>query len=226
MRNIRRVGGMGMRWFRVPAAVLLAFGLAGCGSLTKPKQLRLPKMPKVPKISMPSLADVPFVGKNKRKLKPEPQAQGGGPRAEVKAKPSFGGGGAVEFRGFTAAALQDFRLIPEKGADLAVPQNQLYKGVDGFWWKPQRGMWFKIPNHCSVVVMAAPDAVTPSAFTTTTEKGSVGTGLQVLRGRPVEPAFYPDAGKTAHPTDYPFPIDQPKPEPSAPGTDPEAFLAP
>ena len=186
----------------------------------------MPKMPSVPKLTMPNLENLPIIGKNKRKAKPELQAQGGGPRADVKAKPSMRGGGTVEFRGFTNAALQDFRLIPEKGSDLFAPQNQVFQSVDGFWWKPQRGMWFKIPNHCSVVVQAAPDAVTSSAFTTTTEKGTVGAGLQVLRGRPAEPAFYPDSGKTAHPTDYPFSIAKPKSETPAGGSGPEASLEP
>ena len=175
-------------------AVALVLAFTGCSSV--------PKMPKMPK-----LENVPLIGK--KKPKPEPQAAGGGAPEKVTAKPSLTGGGTVEFRGFTAAALKDFRLIPEKGTDLFQPQNQVYGAVDGFWWRPQRGLWFKIPNHCSVVVKAAPDAVTSSAFTTSSDCGKMGFGIQKLRGRPVEPRFYPDTGATEHPTDYPFPTNTP-----------------
>ncbi|MEZ5328717.1 MAG: hypothetical protein R3F19_27035 [Verrucomicrobiales bacterium] len=174
---------------------------------------KLPKMPKVPKVSMPKMPkmpkmeNMPLIGK--KTPKPEPQAAGGGAVEKVKAKASLTGGGTVEFRGFNSAALQDFRVIPEDGAELFIPQNQVYGAVDGFWWRPQRGLWFKIPNHCSVVIKAASDPVIRSAFTTSSETGKVGAGLQMLRGKAIEPRFYPDAGATAHPTDYPFPIDKP-----------------
>lgn len=164
-------------------------------------------MPKLPKISLPKMENMPLIGK--KKPKPEEQAAGGGAVEEVKAKPSLTGGGTVEFRGFSSAALQDFRIIPEEGTELYTPQNQTYGAVDGFWWKQQRGLWFKIPSHSSVVVKAAPDPVIRSAFTTSSESGKVGSGIQKLRGKPVEPRFYPDAGTTAHPTDYPFPIEKP-----------------
>ena len=101
--------------------ILVAVGLSSCGTPSKSKLLKMPK-----------LDNVPIVGKNRRKPKPEPEAQGGGPLAKVQAKASLRGGGAVEFRGFSAAALKDFRLIPEKDADLFAPQNQVYQGVDGF----------------------------------------------------------------------------------------------
>jgi hypothetical protein len=211
--------GTGSRTVLCAMAILVAVGLSSCGTPSKSKLLKMPK-----------LDNVPIVGKNRRKPKPEPEAQGGGPLAKVQAKASLRGGGAVEFRGFSAAALKDFRLIPEKDADLFAPQNQVYQGVDGFWWKPQRGMWFKIPNHCSVVVQAAPEAVTPSAFTTSTDKTSIGSGLQALRGKPSEPAFYPDSGSTAHPSDYPFTeLQAPaRPAESTPGvgSGPESSLGP
>ena len=227
----RRIRNIGTRAGRIGVLAAAGMCLLSCSTSSQSKLLKMPKVPKVkvPKISMPKLENVPLVGK--KKPKPEPEALGGGPRAEVKAKPTMKGG-TVEFRGFTQAALKDFRLIPETGTDVFEPQNQVYHGVDGFWWKPQQGMWYKIPNHCSVVVKAAPGAVTKSAFTTTSKTGKVGIGLQALRGRAIEPAFYPDSGNTEHPTDYPFtmPPDTPDslpPDAGAPSEDdPEAFLAP
>ena len=205
-------------------AFLTALIFTGCSSVPKPKLPKLPKLPKIPKISMPrmpKLENMPLIGN--KKPKPEPQAAGGGAVEEVKAKPSLTGGGTVEFRGFKADALQDFRVIPEEGTELFAPQNQVYGAVDGFWWRQQRGLWFKIPNHSSVVVKAAPDPVVRSAFTTSSEMGKVGVGIQKLRGKPVEPRFYPDAGATAHPTDYPFAIDKPA---SAAGTGAVTPLSP
>lgn len=172
---------------------------------------------------MPKMENMPLIGKNKKKAKPTPQAAGGGAVEQVKAKPSLTGGGTVEFRGFKSAALKDFRVIPEEGTDLFTPQNQVYGAVDGFWWRQQRGLWFKIPNHSSVVVKAAPDPVIRSAFTTSSESGKLGFGIQKLRGKPVEPRFYPDAGATAHSTDFPFPTDSPA---SAGGTASTPLLSP
>ena len=197
------------------AVVGLAVTVCSCSSIPTPK---------LPKVSMPKMENLPLIGKKKNKQ--EPQANGGGSEEEVVAKASLRKGGAVEFRGFSPSALQDFRVIPEKGGEMFAPQNQAYQGVDGFWWKQQRGLWFKIPNHCSVVVKAAANPVTPSAFTTTVERGKVGASFQKLRGKPDEARFYPDAGATAHLTDYPF--DQKKDQATSGSIEDEvtSFLAP
>ncbi len=111
--------------------------------------------------------------------------------------------GQVEFRGFTPEALADFRVIPEEGTELFVPTNRIHPHVDGFWWRASR-RWFKIPNHCSVVLTAAPEPARPSAFTETHDCSEFGTALQKLRGLPDTAGFYDDEGASGHGTDYPF----------------------
>jgi hypothetical protein len=112
--------------------------------------------------------------------------------------------GRVEFRGFTHEALEDFRVIPEEGTVLFIPTNGTHSDVDGFWWRPSR-QWFKIPNHCSVIITAAPTPDQPSAFTEIHDCGRLGSALQKFRGLPDTAGFYLDVGATGHGTDYPFP---------------------
>ena len=109
----------------------------------------------------------------------------------------------MTFRGFTPEALADFRIVPENGTTLSMASNGTHASIDGFWWRHSR-LWFKIPDHCSVVVTAAPTPEQPSAFTTTHDCDALGTQIQKLRGLPHKPGFYIDEGNTGHGTDYPW----------------------
>ncbi len=63
-------------------------------------------------------------------------------KAEVK---TFAG--KLTFHGLSKDELADFRVIPEKGKKLIVPENKRYEQVDGFWWKGSKANeWFKIPG--------------------------------------------------------------------------------
>jgi hypothetical protein len=111
--------------------------------------------------------------------------------------------GRVDFRGFSQEALADFRIVPEEGLRLVEATNGVHENVDGFWWRHSRE-WFKIPNHCSVILTPNPQSPHVSGFQTEIDCNELGSKLQRLRGMPDRAGFYPDVGNTGHGTNYPF----------------------
>jgi hypothetical protein len=110
------------------------------------------------------------------------------------------GTGSVEFVGFSAEELQEFRVIPEDGAELFAPRGGVcIEDVDGFWWSGNRDFWFKIPDHCHSTISKAPNSLVSSH-----ECSQLGTRVQKLRGQPTKPGWQLDSAPTSHPTDYPF----------------------
>lgn len=113
-------------------------------------------------------------------------------------------GGSVRFEGFGDAALRDFLVVPESGLVLQPARSGLITGVDGFWWRHERGRWFKIPNHCACLIRPDPAGPFASSFRFDSDCDALGSAVQRMRGRPESPGFQPDVGATGHPTDYPF----------------------
>jgi hypothetical protein len=110
------------------------------------------------------------------------------------------GTGSVEFVGFSAEELREFRVIPEDGGELFAPRGGIrINDVDGFWWSGNRDLWFKIPDHCHSAISKAPDSLVASH-----DCSQLGTRVQKLRGQPTKPGWQADLGHTSHPTDYPF----------------------
>ncbi len=110
--------------------------------------------------------------------------------------------GAVVFDGLTEPQLADFRVIPEEGLALFTPRNQRYDAVDGFWWRPRRGEWFKIPGGVEVRVSFPPGAQGAPAFET--QMLPTAEFYLRLKGPAAAPGWHRDVGATAHPTDDPF----------------------
>ena len=126
--------------------------------------------------------------------------------------------GSVRFVGFTDDQLEGFRVIPEATSTVYRPVNGLYRGVDGFWWQPDRKSWFKIPGHCEVVVWPVGyEGETPRADEPD-EEVLVGsdrprtwfkckpwlTQALLWHGRPHKPGWYPNSGATAIGAGYPW----------------------
>lgn len=120
--------------------------------------------------------------------------------------------GKVTFSGFTAAGLEDFRVIPESGKRVKVPKNERDPAVDGFWWRGDRTRWFKIPDHAEAWVVAD-SGKKPSGYGGSVERDGFSVfwktlpGLgwaNALRGGVSEPGFYPNAGKSRIGVSWPF----------------------
>ena len=106
---------------------------------------------------------------------------------------------AAAFAGFSPEELQAFRVIPEEGGQLFVPQPGVrIENVDGFWWSESR-RWFKIPDHCHTEITKSPDGLRSSPACK-----EFGARIQRMRGQLAEPGWVNDAGSTSHPTDYQF----------------------
>jgi hypothetical protein len=120
--------------------------------------------------------------------------------------------GKVTFAGFTKEGLADFRVIPEEGKKVIVPENKKYLAVDGFWWRGDRAKWFKIPDHAEAWVVSG-SGEKPARFdsSVTRENFSVfwktlpGLGwASSLRGGVSEPGFYPNVGPSRIGVAWPF----------------------
>ena len=126
--------------------------------------------------------------------------------------------GSVRFVGFSDQQLDEIRVIPEESSRVYRPGNTGYRGVDGFWWKPDRWHWFKIPGHCEVVVWPPGyDGETPPVGGTGEDVLIQGdrprtwlrckpwlTRILASRGRVSTAGWYPNAGKSAIGARYPF----------------------
>jgi hypothetical protein len=120
--------------------------------------------------------------------------------------------GKVTFAGFTKEGLDDFRVIPEEGRKVIIPENRKYPAVDGFWWRGDRAKWFKIPDHAEAWVVSG-SGEKPARFDSSVarEHFSVfwktlpGLGwASRLRGGVSEPGFYPNAGRSRIGVAWPF----------------------
>ena len=120
--------------------------------------------------------------------------------------------GKLTFAGFTKEGLADFRVIPEEGRKVIVPENKKYPAVDGFWWRGDRAKWFKIPDHAEAWVVSG-SGEKPARFdsSVTREHFSVfwktlpGLGwASSLRGGVSEPGFYLNAGTSRIGVAWPF----------------------
>ena len=120
--------------------------------------------------------------------------------------------GKLTFAGFTKEGLADFRVIPEEGRKVIVPENKKYPAVDGFWWRGDRAKWFKIPDHAEAWVVSG-SGEKPARFdsSVTREHFSVfwktlpGLGwASSLRGGVSEPGFYLNAGPSRIGVAWPF----------------------
>jgi hypothetical protein len=126
--------------------------------------------------------------------------------------------GSVRFVGFSEKQLDEFRVIPEQTSHVYRPMNAQYRGVDGFWWKPDRLNWFKIPGHCEVVVWPlAYRGETPPADEED-EEVLVGadrprtwskckpwlTQVLLMQGRVYKAGWFPNAGKSSIGAPYPW----------------------
>lgn len=163
----------------------------------------------------------PFVVETEKKSKAKPKAKpkvkeeakpGVQTKAEPKVKPKKKAlAGKVTFHNLTREELDAFRVIPESGEKLIVPNNRTYDQVDGFWWRGASvGEWFKIPDSSEAWIGKAKD---PVKFDGTAHRD----GLQVFyRSNPLvhfvgmmrngvkHPSWVRDAGQTKSPVPSPW----------------------
>lgn len=120
--------------------------------------------------------------------------------------------GKLTFAGFTKEGLADFRVIPEEGRKVIVPENKKYPAVDGFWWRGDRAKWFKIPDHAEAWVVSG-SGEKPARFDSSVTRGHFSVfwktlpGLgwaSSLRGGVSEPGFYLNAGPSRIGVAWPF----------------------
>ncbi len=109
------------------------------------------------------------------------------------------------FAGFGAGALRDFAVVPEEGLRLRDAREGDNGAVDGFFWRhAEAGWWFKIPDHCAVVVVRDRTGEGESAFTWTESRDPGGALVQRMRGLPDGAGWVEQRGATGHPVRNPF----------------------
>ena len=121
------------------------------------------------------------------------------------AGPGVERGGALRFEGFGEEALEDFAVVPEVEDVVLAARDGDNGAVDGFFWRYGRpGWWFKIPDHCAVVVRWDVGGEERSAFSWDEVCDPAGVMVQRMRGRPEGSGWVEKRGVGAHPVESPF----------------------
>lgn len=189
-----------MRWICLSALYCVLLTSCGSDPVARPFAVETEKKPQVgPKPKTKAKV------KKEAKSKVEPKADPG-KKSKRKAL-----AGKVTFHNLTRRELDAFRVIPETGRELIVPNNQTYDQVDGFWWREAGAReWFKIPDSSEAWIGKAK---APIKFDGTAHRD----GLQVFyRSNPLvhfvgmmrngvkHPAWVRDAGSTKSPVPSPW----------------------
>ena len=114
-------------------------------------------------------------------------------------------GGQLRFEGFGRVGLGDFAVVPEDDDVVVRARDGGNGAVDGFFWRYGKpGWWFKIPDHCAVVVRRDGGGEEGGEFEWEQVADPAGVVLQRVRGMPERAGWYLDRGVTGHPVDSPF----------------------
>lgn len=92
------------------------------------------------------------------KFKADKKILGTGERA-LQSKIGIVPKGKISFKGWDKNRLMHFAVIPESPdfylGKVFTPKNQKYNNVDGFFWKNEPEMWYKIPDDCHAIISLA-----------------------------------------------------------------------
>lgn len=115
--------------------------------------------------------------------------------------------GQVTFTGLERPELAAIRVIPEEGKGLFQPENRTYDQVDGFWWRGEKELWFKIPDWSEAWVGASPEGAAREVsrgdlkiFVRTNRLLGMMGALGVAQARP---SWVPNEGSTRSPVPRP-----------------------
>lgn len=117
--------------------------------------------------------------------------------------------GKVTFAGLSNQELSRFRIIPENGTTLTIPDTRSYDQVDGFWWQGSgKGEWFKIPDHSEAWVGEAPEKHDGTAHRDHLKiyyrKSLLGGLARAIGGGLEHPDWVSDQGPTKSPVPSPW----------------------
>ena len=110
--------------------------------------------------------------------------------------------GSLKLVGFSASELANFRVIPENGSNLEIPNNDTVYPCDGFYYKLQPcdplRYWYKISNSGSVVITKNPNG----PWNSVTDWSVICKAAAIAQGKPFVVGWQSDQQK--HTTSNPF----------------------